>query len=166
MHARTTGGTRVRLIAAAAVAAAALALAACTADAPTAPVPSTTVSSAPSGEATSTPEPEPVLDPAGDAAANLDYFDFVNRALIETVPTPNGQQIVDNLVAAGFAKADMEITPDETVGGETAEAIQFSVRINGSCLIGQTGTVGYNALAQPLLGTGKCLIGQTRTIDF
>ena len=166
MHARTTGGTRSRLLSAAVLAVAALSLAACTSDAPTAPVQSASATSAPSGTATSTPEPDPVLDPAGDAAANLGYFDFVNRALIEAVPTPNGQQIVDNLVAAGFAKADMEITPDETVGGETAEAIQFSVRINGSCLIGQTGTVGYNALAQPLLGTGKCLIGQTRTIDF
>jgi hypothetical protein len=82
------------------------------------------------------------------------------------VATPNGQQLVENLVAAGFAKADMEITPDATIGKEAAGSIQFSVRINGSCLVGQTGEAGYNALAAPLLGTGKCLVGTTRTIDF
>jgi hypothetical protein len=60
----------------------------------------------------------------------------------------------------------MEVTPDVTVGSEAAETIQFSVRANGSCLIGQTGAAGYNALAAPLLGTGKCLVGKTRTIDF
>jgi hypothetical protein len=141
-----------------------LALTACTstpADEP-APKPSSSASASP----TPTKAPDPVLVPAGDAEANLPYFDFVNRRLLETVPTPNGQQLVENLVAAGFAKADMEVTPDVTVGSEAAETIQFSVRANGSCLIGQTGAAGYNALAAPLLGTGKCLVGKTRTIDF
>jgi hypothetical protein len=141
-----------------------LALTACTsapADEP-APKPSSSASASP----TPTKAPDPVLVPAGDAEANLPYFDFVNRRLLETVPTPNGQQLVENLVAAGFAKADMEVTPDVTVGSEAAETIQFSVRANGTCLIGQTGAAGYNALAAPLLGTGKCLVGKTRTIDF
>ena len=141
-----------------------LALAACTA----APGPESTAraTSTPSGTATPTPEPDPVLVPTGDAEANLPYFDLVNKRLLDTVPTPNGQQLVENLVAAGFAKADMEVTPDTTVGSEAASTIQFSVRANGSCLIGQTGAAGYNALAAPLLGTGKCLVGKTRAIDF
>ena len=141
-----------------------LALAACT----TAPDPGPTArpTSTPSGTATPTPEPDPVLVPTGDAEANLPYFDLVNKRLLDTVPTPNGQQLVENLVAAGFAKADMEVTPDTTVGSEAASTIQFSVRANGSCLIGQTGAAGYNALAAPLLGTGKCLVGKTRAIDF
>ena len=141
-----------------------LALAACT----TAPDPGPTArpTSTPSGSATPTPEPDPVLVPTGDAEANLPYFDLVNKRLLDTVPTPNGQQLVENLVAAGFAKADMEVTPDTTVGSEAASTIQFSVRANGSCLIGQTGAAGYNALAAPLLGTGKCLVGKTRAIDF
>jgi len=115
---------------------------------------------------TATDAPDPVLDPAGDATANLAYFDFVNRALLATTPTPSGQQSVENLVAAGFAKADMELSADATLDGAAADAIQFSVRINGSCLVGQTGNSGYNAIATPLLGTGKCLIGKTRAIDF
>jgi len=141
-----------------------LALAACTA-AP-GPEPTARPTSTPSGTATPTPEPDPVLVPTGDAEANLPYFDLVNKRLLDTVPTPNGQQLVENLVAAGFAKADMEVTPDTTVGSEAASTIQFSVRANGSCLIGQTGAAGYNALAAPLLGTGKCLVGKTRAIDF
>ena len=141
-----------------------LALAACTA-APD-PGPTARPTSTPSGTATPTPEPDPVLVPTGDAEANLPYFDLVNKRLLDTVPTPNGQQLVENLVAAGFAKADMEVTPDTTVGSEAASTIQFSVRANGSCLIGQTGAAGYNALAAPLLGTGKCLVGKTRAIDF
>ena len=141
-----------------------LALSACT----TAPDPGPTArpTSTPSGTATPTPEPDPVLVPTGDAEANLPYFDLVNKRLLDTVPTPNGQQLLENLVAAGFAKADMEVTPDTTVGSEAASTIQFSVRANGSCLIGQTGAAGYNALAAPLLGTGKCLVGKTRAIDF
>ena len=141
-----------------------LALAACTA-AP-GPAPTARPTSTPSGTATPTPEPDPVLIPTGDAEANLPYFDLVNKRLLDTVPTPNGQQLLENLVAAGFAKADMEVTPDTTVGSEAASTIQFSVRANGSCLIGQTGAAGYNALAAPLLGTGKCLVGKTRAIDF
>lgn len=143
---------------------AALVLAGCT----TAPVVEPTAKPSASASASPTPTeaPDPVLIPTGDATANLPFFDFVNRNLLATVPTPNGQQIVENLVAAGFAKADMEITPDTTVGKEAAGSIQFSVRLNGSCLVGQTGEAGYNAVAGPLLGTGKCLVGTTRTIDF
>ena len=137
-------------------------LAACTAPAADKPKPSASRSASP----TPTAEPDPVLDPSGDSEANLAYFDFVNRRLLATVPTPNGQQLVENLVTAGFVKADMELTPDTTVGSEAAEAIHFSVRINGSCLVGQTGAAGYNAIAEPLLGTGKCLVGATRAIDF
>lgn len=150
------------MVASAAALLLALGLAACTM------APDTTPTAKPSATPTPTPteEPDPVLDPTGDAAANLAYFDFVNRNLLAGVPTPSGQQIVESLVAAGFVKADMEITPDVTVGREAAGSIQFSVRINGSCLVAQTGEAGYNALAAPLLGTGKCLVGATRTIDF
>jgi hypothetical protein len=153
---------RAGILAAMTAVALASGLAACTTPAPDKPEPSVSPSASPAPTAA----PDPTLDPAGDSEANLAYFDFVNRRLLATVPTPNGQQLVENLVAAGFAKADMELTPDTTVGSEAADAIQFSVRINGSCLVGQTGAAGYNAIAEPLLGTGKCLVGATRAIDF
>src|SRR5687768_16582503 len=101
-------------------------LAACSAPAADKPKSSASRSASP----TPTAEPDPVLDPSGDSEANLAYFDLVNRRLLATVPTPNGQQLVENLVTAGFVKADMELTPDTTVGSEAAEAILFSVRIN------------------------------------
>jgi hypothetical protein len=159
-----TRRTRGSVLAAVTAVVLALGLAACTT------APDAEPTSKPSASATGTPAPtaapDPVIVPTGDAAANLPFFDFVNRNLLATVATPNGQQIVENLVAAGFGKGDIEITPDTTVGKEAAGSIQFSVRVNGSCLIGQTGEAGYNALAAPLLGTGKCLVGTTRSIDF
>ena len=160
------GQRHARVVAALALGAGVLsvALAGCTPAPAETSRPTPSVSASP--EATPTAAPDPVLVPGGDAAANLPYFDFVTKALLATVPTPNGQQLVDNLVGAGFVKTDMEVTPDVTVGKEAAESIQFSVRINGTCLIGQTGGAGYNAIAAPLLGTGKCLVGKTRVIDF
>jgi hypothetical protein len=161
---RRHGGERMlRTLVGAGALAAVLALSACS-TAPDASAP--TGSATPRASASPSATPAPELDTAGDAAANLDYFDAVNRALLAANPQPNGKQIVDNLVASGFVKTDMEVTPDVTVGKEAAESIQFSVRINGSCLIGQTGASGYNAIAAPLLGTGKCLIGTTRAIDW
>ena len=152
------------LVAGAGLAVAMVALVGCTPAQPAPDTPRPTASASPDAGPTAAPDPE--LVPAGDAAANLAYFDFVNSRLRATAPAPNGQQIVENLVAAGFVKTDMEITPDVTVGKEAAESIQFSVRINGSCLVAQTGGAGYNAIAAPLLGTGKCLVGTTRPIDF
>lgn len=158
-----TGRARAGMVAATTAVVALLLLSGCT---PEAEPPVTGPVNSSSPEPTASDAPDPVLDPAGDATANLAYFDFVNRALQETSPTPTGEQTIANLVATGFVKGDMEITPDATVGGEAAESIQFSVRINDTCLIGQTGGAGYNALAAPVLGTGKCLIGKTRAIDF
>jgi len=139
----------------------ALALAGCTAS----PVVDSTPRPPSTPAATAAPSASPEPAPA-TASDRLPDFDAANRKLLATVPTPSGQQIVENLVAAGFVKADMEITPDTTIGKEAAGSIQFSVRVNGGCLIGQTGEAGYNAIAAPLLGTGKCLVGATRTIDF
>jgi hypothetical protein len=136
----------------------ALALGGCVAE--TAPAPP----AAPS--AVADPGTTPTLVPGGDAAANLAYFDAINRELLAEVATPDGRQLIDNLEAAGFAKTDMELTPDTTVGDEPAGNIQFSVRTGGSCLVAQNGTAGYNAVAAPLLGTGKCLVGATRSIDW
>jgi hypothetical protein len=160
----STSRASALLLAAAAAGVLLVGLAGCTTTTDAAPTAEPTASA--TAAPTPTAAPDPVLVPTGDATANLPYFDFVNRALLATVATPNGQQIVENLVAAGFVKGDMEITPDTTVGKEAAGSIQFSVRVNGSCLIAQTGEAGYNALAAPLLGTGKCLVGTTRTIDF
>jgi len=137
-------------------------LAGCTAngEVPDAPAPS---ASAPSADPSA---PPPTLQPEGDAAANLPYFDAVAGGLVAREPDPDGRTVVDTLVEAGFAKADMEVTPDTTPTGLEADTVEFSVRIGDSCLVGQIAASGYTGVATSVLGTGRCLVGATRTIDW
>jgi hypothetical protein len=78
----------------------------------------------------------------------------------------DGRDFIDNLVAAGYSKTDMEVTPDSTAIGILADNIQFAIRLNGTCLIGQYGNVGYHSTTGELLSTGRCLVGQTRPISW
>lgn len=108
----------------------------------------------------------PELDLEGTAADNLAYFDLVNTTFIGGGVAIDGRAFIDNLVAAGFPKSDMEVTSDRTAINGAADNIQFAVRINGTCLIGQYGNVGYASTTADLLETGRCLVGQTRPIDW
>lgn len=119
-------------------------------------------SSAPSGE----PTPSRELDLEGTAKDNLPYFNDVNHALIDSGASLDGRAFIDNLVDAGFPKEAMEVTPDRTSINAQADQVQFSVRINGTCLIGQYGDGVYNGIYGDLLADGKCLIGTTRPIDW
>ncbi|MCX7522190.1 hypothetical protein OSC27_07850 [Microbacterium sp. STN6] len=161
---------RVRVVAAlAAAAVATLALSACTgsgepAASHTATAPASEGASAP----TSTPAAEAQLRPRLSAEENLAFFDQVNRGVIAADSAPGGRDFVDALVSAGFDKEDMQVTPDRTTIDLAVGSVQFSVRFNGDCLIGQYGAdgVGYHSMVTPLLSTGNCLIGKTRTIDW
>ncbi len=128
------------------------------------PVPTYT----PTGSATpsATPDADPVFRPNGSAAANQQYFDFVNQAWNNAHQMSDGRSIVDNLVAAGFTKADMEVTADTTALNIPVDGIQVSVRIKQECLIAQFSNAGYTGILAPVLATGKCLVGQTRPIDW
>ena len=145
------------------------ALAGCGAAAPgTAPTneppgPSSSSSAAPTPS--STPA-EPRLVPAGTARQNLAYFNQVNTALLGAQASAGGRAIIDNLVAAGFDKSAMQVTPDKTVYGHPADSIQFSVLLGDECLIGQTSGGSYGSVVAPVLGTGQCLIGKTRQITW
>jgi hypothetical protein len=134
------------------------------------PAPSPTGSEAPTPVSSQSAAPpssrDPILRPGESAAANQQFFDFVNAALYSTQGRAPGQTIVDNLVANGFVKADMEVTPDTTAIGKVADSVVVSVRINGECLIGQFGATQYTGIRAPLLGTGSCLVGRTRPIDW
>ena len=141
-----------------------LSLTACVPETPT-PVPTDAAPTA-SGTPTPTAEPEPVLDLQGTAADNLRYFDQVNRALITQGGSLDGRSFIDNLVTAGFSKSTMEVTPDRTSINAQADQVQFSVRLNGTCLIGQYGHDKYNGVATDILASGTCLIGTTRPIDW
>lgn len=138
-----------------------LALAGCVQAAP-APVPIPTTTPTP-GE---TIPPEPELNLNGTAAQNQGYFDQVNLALISAGGTLDGAAFVNSLEVAGYLKATMEVTPDRTAADNASDNIQFSVRLNGTCLIGQYGNTGYSSTYGPQLSDDRCLIGTTRPIDF
>ncbi len=145
----------------------AAALAGCTTQSPP-PAPSIGPSVLPTATpgSTSTPSPIPTFDPSGSAEDNLAYFNQVGFGLLTHDPSANGRTIVDWFVSHGFDKANMQVTPDKTSIGLQAWNIEFSVELNGTCLIGQAGNVGFHSYAGPLLATGKCRIGATRKIDW
>ncbi|MGH1523030.1 DUF6993 domain-containing protein [Leifsonia sp. L25] len=158
------------LLAGAAVASALL-LSGCAGARPSAttdPAPRTTASDSATPTPTPTASAAPALIPGGTAEQNLPYFDKVNKGTIAAKPAAQGRDFIDALVAAGFAKSDMELTPDTTTIGLKAPSIQFSVQFGASCVIGQYGadSGGYTSLTSPTLATGGCLIGQTRPIDW
>lgn len=153
---------------AAGLAAAALVLSACTpaqdpgpSETSTAPAPSVT-------EASAEPAPAPTLVPAGTAGQNLPYFTAIVDQVYATGVGANGRAFIDALVAGGFDKAAMQVTPDLTTIGDPVETLQFSVRWSDGCLLGQVGpAIGEPVTSVgPVLDDGACLIGTTRTIDW
>lgn len=122
----------------------------------------------PESSATATSAPEPSFDAAAPADEARIFFDTVNTATLASNADATGRDFVDALSAAGFDRATMELTADETTIGNAADSIQFSVRWGESCLIGQNGPAvgGYHSTVAPVLGTGRCLIGSTRPIDW
>jgi len=110
----------------------------------------------------------PVLVPDGTADENLPLFAAVVAAVWATPQQVTGQAYIDALVAAGFDKAAMQLTPDQSTVGNPAESIQFSVQWGQDCLVGQVGpsTGAPVTVVLPALAAGTCLIGETRPIDW
>ena len=138
--------------------------------APTAPNTSATPSASPTASAAS-PTPSPTglaLVPDGDASDNLPLFTEVMDAVWDTDDRVKGRAYVDALVEAGFDKGDMEVTRDKTSVGLPSDSIQFSVRWDDECIVGQVGpsTKRPTAVVLPTLPTGACLVGETRPIDW
>lgn len=156
---------RVSFVAAVLAAGVSLTIAGCT---PQTPTPQATATSTAGSGSTEQASPEPTLVPDGTAEQNRPFFDKVNRATLAANPEAKGRDFIDGLVAAGFAKADMQVTVDTTTIGLDANSIQFSVRLGETCLIGQNGADagGYNSMVTPVLATGTCLVGETRSIDW
>lgn len=104
----------------------------------------------------------------GTAADNLPLFATVTAAVWESDDRDAGRAYVDALTAAGFDKAAMQVTADQTTVGNQAESIQFAVRWGDECLIGQVGPATGNpvTVVVPVLAEGTCLVGQTRPIDW
>lgn len=180
---RSPRGTRAGLAAltALAVASVVVALTSCSAAAPDAGTTTSNASTGPSATFTERPKsttgpvapdagetPTPTLRPKLSAAENLAAFNAVNEQVLVAHPSPGGRDFIDALVAAGFEKKNMQVTPDKTSIDLAAGSVQFSVLFNDKCLIGQWGPdgVGYHSEVASVMSTGKCLIGKTRPISW
>jgi hypothetical protein len=145
------------------------ALTACTPEPTPDATPSPTITSTPDRSgAAPMPAPEPTLVPDGTGADNLPLFTSVTAAVWESSERMAGRAYVDALTAAGFDKAGMQVTNDQTTVGNPAESIQFAVRWGDECLIGQVGPATGNpvTVVMPVLAEGTCLVGETRPIDW
>lgn len=128
-------------------------------------------SAAPTADAGATASATPMA-PAfvsnGTASQNLPFFTSVVGTVWSGPDQVAGRAYIDALVSAGFDKAAMQVTPDQSTVGNAAESIEFSVRMGDECLVGQVGpSIGAPVTAVlPGLSAGGCLIGQTRAIDW
>lgn len=113
--------------------------------------------------------PDPVFVAGGSAEENLPFFAFT----LEKVGANDditGQYTVNTLAEAGFDKAAMQVSFDETKTNLKADNIFVSVLTGGQCLLGQvvTETGEVAATVEPPVGPADdlCLIGKTRAIDW
>ena len=135
----------------------------------TVPDPTASVTAPPtiSPSATASASAAPELDANGTADDNRAFFDAVNSSFLASNAMPGGRPIIDNLVAAGFDKTTMQVTPDATSIGSAVDSVQFSVRFGDRCLVGRTSTAaGYVGTVGPAVDGGNCLVGTTRVIDW
>jgi hypothetical protein len=141
-------------------------LAACTPA--SSPAPSASAGESSSAAPVATPTPDPVLLPGGTAEQNKAFFDWSNAKFVAADSAAKGRSFIDALVAAGFDKSAMEVTPDTTSIGLDADSVQFSVKVGEDCLVGQYGpkSGGYHGIVAKPIATGRCLVGQTATIDW
>ncbi len=127
-----------------------------------------TASGTPVATPTATAPAPPALVPEGTAADNLPLFAAVTAGVWATDARLSGRAYIDALVAAGFDKAAMQVTNDQSTVGNPAETIQFAVRWGDQCLIGQVGPATGDpvTVVVPGLAEGACLVGNTRPIDW
>jgi hypothetical protein len=106
--------------------------------------------------------------PEGTATDNLPVFTAVTSTVWGSPEQVSGRAYIDALVSAGFDKAGMQVTYDRSTVGNPAESIQFSVRWDDECLVGQVGpaTGAPVTVVVPVLAEGTCLVGETRPIDW
>lgn len=154
---------------------AALGLAGCTggSSTPQPSVPTASSGSTPGGDtatgsADAASSPTPAPSATSEASQRFPLF-TQTVASVWTGPNPvSGRAYIDALTTAGFDKAAMQVTADQSTIGNAAESIEFAVRIGDECLVGQVGpSIGDPRTAVlPGLAAGGCLIGQTRAIDW
>lgn len=110
-----------------------------------------------------TPSNTPIDPPAyvseGTAEQNLAVFEWAGSTAAEKQGTTTGDQLIDSLVRAGFARNLLEVTPDVTAAGFEADSIFVSARFGEQCLVGQARGPRFTAIVTPALSNKKCLVG-------
>ena len=143
-----------------------LALVGCAVERDPVPLPSSDAPVDPVEQPRITPGGVPEFVEGGTAAENLDYFAFRLDVLLAQEAAPSSREIVDELVASGFEKADMEVTADTTPTGMPADSILVAVRMGEDCLLGQVADGASVADDAAVLSTGRCLVGRTLSLDW
>ncbi|WP_300266154.1 hypothetical protein [Microbacterium sp.] len=126
----------------------------------------------PSSDQTPVASPTPV-EPSyhadGTAEDNLPLFTAVTQQVWASEAKGSSRAYIDALIAAGFDRADMQVTKDHSTVGNPAESLQFSVSWGEDhCLIGQVGPSTGDPVTAVMdqLPEGRCLIGNTEPIDW
>jgi hypothetical protein len=116
------------------------------------------------------PETAPEFFPDGTAEQNLPYFNETMRQFAVGTAAVQGKPVVDALASAGFEKADMQVSFDESKTELAADSIFVSVRLGTDCLIGQIVVADRSFVTEAADAVGPdqglCLIGATRPIDW
>lgn len=154
------------IVAAAAIAAI---LAGCTSSPGPSGAPPSSAAPGPSGSAPAEPkpteEPAPTFDPDAEAEGNLPVVEGALAPLVQAGGIPAGRSVVDALTGAGIPLSALQVTRDRTAIGLPVDALLFSVRSGGSCVLGQFDGDGYTTTTAPALASGACLVGATASLD-
>ncbi|MFE6967229.1 DUF6993 domain-containing protein [Agromyces sp. NPDC057679] len=123
----------------------------------------------PAAVETNDPNFEPAPPPSygettTDAAAKL-FFDDVAGQVAAT-GSMDGAVYAAAFVAAGVPGELIEVTETRTPVGYEAETVQFSVRWEDRCVIGDVGHGKFTSQAIEATHYGTCLIGSTRPRDW
>jgi|LSQX01.2.fsa_nt_gb hypothetical protein len=106
----------------------------------------------------------------GSAEDNLPFFRETLAQFAGGAEPVQGEWLVNTLANAGFDKAAMQVSFDQSQTGLVADSLFVSVRIDASCLIGQVVTSDRSVTIElmPTVGPNEdlCLIGHTRPIDW
>ena len=104
--------------------------------------------------------------PTAPVEENFALFNSTATTTIAATPNPGGNNFVAALAAVGFDTSQMQLTADRTSANLVAPSILFSVKVDGSCLIGQftPSTRAYDSQTVQPISTGACLIGGTAPI--
>lgn len=77
-------------------------------------------------------------------------------------PKPSQDQVRSALQGLAAAPSAVEVSISKTPTGLDVEAIQGSVKVAKSCVIGEVRNGAVSTTVQPVLPTGFCFVGDQR----